>query len=158
MEGQLSLETLSSPARVLISKFYDETYITTLIDNIISVRQKTDYNQVSRHELNFVPSKIKVGHNGEFIIFAEDTTIATLDMEAGLVREWSVDNTDYDWVDNDMIYNISDSKLVVYDYDGLNRREIANNISSHLPAVITDDRWLYYFSDGSLAREWLVEH
>ena len=153
-----TLQSLSSPARVLISKFYDETYITTLHDNTIIMHQKDDYDTVSEYQLSFVPDDIQIGHNGEFIVFSKDTTIATLDMEANIVQEWNIENPVYNWLDNDMIYNISNDKLIVYDYDGLNRREIAENTSPLFPATITDDRWLYYFKNGSLIREWLIEH
>ena len=57
-----------------------------------------------------------------------------------------------------MLYSVKDGDLIVYDYDGLNRRVIASNVSSRFPAAITDDKWLYYFSDGQLIREWLIEH
>ncbi len=47
-----------------------------------------------------------------------------------------------------------DGKVIVYDYDGLNRREITSGVNPKLPVMITDDRWLYYFSiDDVLMRE-----
>ena len=60
--------------------------------------------------------------------------------------------------DSDMVYVIQDGDLIVYDFDGYNRRQLAKNVSSHFPAGITDNKWLYYFSDGQLIREWIVEH
>ena len=49
-------------------------------------------------------------------------------------------------------------KLIVYDFDGYNRRSIAKNTSAHFPVAITDNKWLYYVSDDELIREWIVEH
>ncbi|MBQ5811976.1 hypothetical protein IIW29_00125, partial [Candidatus Saccharibacteria bacterium] len=96
-----------------------------------------------------------VGHDGEFLFFEKSHQLATLDMEAKAVREWSIEGV-FDWVDNNMLYSINNGELTVYDFDGLNRRTIAQNVSSHFPVSITNDKWLYYFSDGTLEREQLA--
>lgn len=154
------IESLPNPVQVSISRFYDEKYITTLHDNNIVLYHdsRNTYEETLSQELSFSPDSISVGHHGEFISFSKGNTLATLDMESNTIREWSTDGASFGWLDNDMIYSVNDSKLVVYDYDGLNRRELSENVSSHFPVVITDDRWLYYFRDGDLVREWLVEH
>ena len=152
------LATIDSPAIVAISKFYDDYYFTVMQDDLISVHQKQNYDQVTDYQLSFAPDQLKVGHHGEFIIAWEDAKIATLDMELGEVREWQIENEHFDWLDSDMVYVIQDGDLIVYDFDGYNRRQLAKNVSSHFPAGITDNKWLYYFSDGQLIREWIVEH
>jgi hypothetical protein len=55
-----------------------------------------------------------------------------------------------------MIYTIKNNELIVYDYDGLNRRSISTNVSAHFPVTITNNRWMYYFNDDGLVREWLI--
>lgn len=147
------LSKLSSPAKVVISKFYDDRYITILQDNLVRVHKKDDFNSFTDYELTFAPESIEVGHDGEFITMYSGTKIATLDMEASLVREWSVEGNTFDWIDNDMIYSVSDGELIVYDFDGFNRRILAKNVSAHFPAGITDNKWLYYLSDDNLVRE-----
>ena len=147
------LESTSTFAKVVISKFYDEMYLTVLQGNTVSLYQKTDFTPVSSFELSFNPEYIKVGQGGEFITMYTGTEIATLDMEALSVREWRAEGDSFGWLDNDMIYTITDGELIVYDFDGFNRRTLAHNVSSHFPVTITDDKWLYYFSDGSLIRE-----
>ena len=157
-DGEITeLSQTSTPAQVVISKFYDEKYITALTDNIIAVYQAKDFTEFARYETTFAPQNIKVGHDGEFITLSSGNRIATLDMEGKLIREWQADGTDFDWVDNDMIYSINEGTLIVYDYDGLNRRTLAKNVSDYLPVGITDNKWLYYFSDNSLMRESLTE-
>ena len=162
LKGDNEIEDLKqfpSPAKIVVSKFYENTYITTLVENdVIMYRydgKKSEENL--RQTLSFSPDHIQVGHHGEFIIFSKDNTIATLDMEANLVREWKVDGETFGWLDNDMVYSIHDASLIVYDYDSLNRRELSHNVSAHYPVFITDDKWMYYVSDGTLTREWLIE-
>lgn len=150
------LTTTANPARVAISKFYDSKYITIVEGQDVSVHLKDTFDESpSKYSLTFVPDAIEVGHDGEFLILSKDHQLATLDMEAELVREWTIEN-DYDWLDNDMLYTIASGDLVVYDFDGLNRRVIAHDVSSHFPVAITSDKWLYYFSNNNLVREWLI--
>ena len=152
-----TLGTLSAPAKVVIGKFYESEYIATLTDNVVTVHQKEDYAMdFSEYDLSFSPNNIKVGHNGEFLLLNKENSLATLDFEAESMHEWVIENDHYGWIDNDMLYVVSEGSLIVYDFDGLNRRVLAHSVSDHFPAVITNDRWLYYFSDGKLVREWLV--
>lgn len=152
------LEQVSEPVRVAISKFYDAKYVTVIRAQEVSIHQKEQYeDDVAKYELTFVPSLVKVGHDGEYIILAKDNQLATIDMEANLVREWNIEDK-YDWLDNDMLYTISNEELIVYDYDGLNRRAITKNVSSRFPVSIVGEKWLYYFSNSKLVREWLIKH
>ena len=148
-----TLSYTSVPATVTLSKFYEDKYVTILEDNLVSLYKKEDFEKITDFKLSFNPNTMEVGHNGEFITMSSNANIATLDMESTSVCEWQPDNTNFGWIDNDMIYAISDGQLIVYDYDGLNRRIISTNVSSHFPAAITNNKWLYYFSDDSLVRE-----
>lgn len=148
-----TLKETKDPAQVTLSKFYEDKYITILENKLVSLYKKDDFVKIADFELSFTPVKMKVGHSGEFITMYSESQIATLDMESTSVREWQPDNANLGWIDNDMIYTISDNQLIVYDYDGLNRRIIANNVSNHFPAAITNNKWLYYFSNDSLVRE-----
>lgn len=147
------LKDTESPAKIVLSIFYDEEYITIMEKNIVTLFNKKDFNKVSEFELAFEPSSMLVGHNGEFIIMHSGPQIATLDMESISVTEWKTSGETFDWLDNDMIYSVSNGELAVYDYDSLNYRVVANNVSDHFPVMITSDKWLYYFSDNTLIRE-----
>ena len=147
------LKTTSAPAKVVMSKFYDDKYITILEDNIATLYKKEDFSEISSFELSFMPDTIEVGHSGEFITMTKGAQIATLDMESTSVLDWSIDSENFGWLDNDMFYSVAEGELIVYDYDGLNRRSVAKNVASHFPAAITSDKWLYYFSDNYLVRE-----
>ena len=152
------LFTTSSAIQAVASKFYDEEYYTTLQDNIITIYKKADLTELFRYELSFSPEHIKVGHDGEFIIAYTGPQIASLDMEASDVIEWQVEGKKFDWLDNDMIYTVNDGELIVYDFDSFNKRTLAKNVSGYFSVGITENKWLYYFSDNNLIREWIVEH
>lgn len=138
---------------VAISKFYDDKYITTLSNSEVTLYKKEDFTKIFSHTISFVPSMLKIGHDGEFATMYHDNQIATLDMEAQSVHEWTTSGATFGWLDDDMIYSVAEGALSVYDFDGLNQRTLSHNVSSHFPITITSDKWLYYFSDGNLIRE-----
>lgn len=150
-------EDLDVPIRVVITKFYDDEYIGLINDDSIQLFIKKDFVEKSTYQLSFNPENIKVGAMGEAIIMSTGGHIATLDMEAQELYEWSTDTDTFGWLDGSMIYAIKDGALNVYDFNGLNHRTLSSNISSHFPVTITSDKYLYYFRDGSLTREYLFE-
>lgn len=150
-------EDLDAPIRVVITKFYDDEYIGLINDDSIQLFTKKDFVEKSTYQLSFNPENIKVGAMGEAIIMSTGGHIATLDMEAQELYEWSTDTDTFGWLDSSMIYAIKDGALNVYDFNGLNHRILSSNISSHFPVTITSDKYLYYFRDGSLTREYLFE-
>ena len=140
-------------AKIFISQFYDDKYITVVTGDRISVYKKDSNSDVVSKSISFIPDFVKIGHAGEFVFMRSGTSIATFDMESLDIHEWTLDSLHFGWLDDDMIYDVKDGALVIYDFDGLNRRELATNVSERFPVTITSDKWLYYFSDGNLIRE-----
>ena len=151
------IDSATTAPRAYISKFYDDKYIILVKDATISVHQKDTYEEVYSGSLGFTPTNIKIGHDGEFVFMADGTNFATLDMESYTLTEWTAGTEHYGWIDSDMLYAVSGGELNVYDYDSLNRRTLSSNVSDHFPVTITANKWLYYFSDDHLVREWLIK-
>ena len=156
-EATTEVVETTTPALVGIARFYDEIYIYTIEENTLSIYDKKDTKLVESFALSFHPDKLEIGWYGDFVVMYSGQNIATLDMEAKTVREWTLDGPNLAWLDQDMLFSVSEGKLYVYDPDGLNRRQLAENVSSHFPAIITKDKWLYYFSDDNLVRETIVK-
>lgn len=151
------LKTASVPTRPVITKFYDDEYIGIVEDTAITLYLKDDFTEKHTFSLSFNPEKIKISSSGEAITMYSGGHIASLDMEAMELRDWSTETDNFGWLDSSMIYAVKDGALNVYDFNGLNHRMLSHNISAHFPVTITADKYLYYFRDGSLIREWLVE-
>lgn len=147
---------LTGAEELIFSKFYDDRYLTILDGATVTVYKKDTEDPIFTAELSFTPASTTAGHDGEFSIFSAGPQIATLDMETMSIKEWQVDGTSFDWFDSDMIYSVKDGELFVYDFDGLNRRSLASNVSERFPVVLVGDKYFYYFSDGNLIREWLI--
>lgn len=150
-------EDLDAPVRVVTTKFYDDEYIGLINENSITLYTKKDFVEKSTFAISFSPENIKVGAAGEAIVMSTGGHIATLDMEAQQLFEWNTETDTFGWLDSSMIYAVKGGALNVYDFNGLNHRELSKNVSSHFPVTITSDKYLYYFRDGSLIREYLFE-
>ena len=146
----------ASPVIPILSKFYDDKNFTVVSNNIVSVYQKEGFSLVESFELSFSPTTYRVGRGGEFIMLSSGKNLASIDMESMLATEWQIEGDTFGWLDDSMIYTVDNGELIVYDYDGLNRRSLSTNVSSRLPVTITNNKWLYYFSDDVLTREWLI--
>jgi hypothetical protein len=111
---------------------------------------------IAQVSISFAPSNAKIGYDGDFVFMGSGTNFATFDMESMQITEWSVEANNYGWLNGYMVYTVKDGELSVYDFDGLNHRSLATNVSNHFPVTITNEKYLYYFSDDALVREWLI--
>ena len=141
-----------------IFHFYDEKYGALLDGNILTLYKKSqDAEEVFTAELDFTPDTIKIGGSGGFVFMEADTNVAVLDMEIMTVVRWTLDSSDYGWLDSSMLYAIKDGTLIVYDFDGQNRRELSDGITANSSVIITDNKWLHYLSGGYVVREIIAQ-
>lgn len=152
IEDYAIVSRLNGSERLVFSKFYNDHYVTVIDGSLVDLYAKEAEEPTLEFSLNFTPQDVTVGKDGEFVVFFEGLNVATLDMESLTIREWSAESP-IGWLNSNMIYTIHEGELTAYDFDGLNRRLLANNVSSHFPATIVGDDWLYYFSDDNLVRE-----
>ena len=146
----------AAPPQVAIGKFYEDQYIVIATEQTLSLSKIEDSTEIGAFETTFLPEQIKIGHDGEFVLVYNDQHFATIDMESSRLTEWTTEDPQFGWLDNYMIYTIINGQLTVRDYDGFNLRVLASSADSKLPATITNDKWLYYFGDDALVREWLI--
>ncbi len=147
------LRPVSSVGRIFLSRFYDERYLTLVDGESVAIYRRDDFAKILDSEITFAPHRIKVGISGDFVFIVNAENVATIDMETRGIYEWQLDSSAYGWLDDNMLYDVAGGALVVYDFDGLNRRELSNNVDKNFPATISADKYLYYFSENNLTRE-----
>lgn len=146
-------DNLLGSEELLFAHFYDDQYLIVLDGSLLTIYKRGEQDPVLSQELSFVPEESRMGGEDEFVVFSNGPHLATLDMELMAVKEWAVESDHPAWLDSSMLYVVADGELIVYDYDGLNRRSIAKGVSERFPVIIVGDEWLYYFSDDNLMRE-----
>ena len=155
-DDRKDLVETSVSAKVLSSRFYDSDLLIILDgQNLTVYDQKDTEGTIFEGMVSFLPEKITMAKSGDFVTMSQGNVMATLDLESNTLSEWQIDDPKYGWFDDFMIYTVKDETLIVYDFDGLNRREIAKNVSNAFPVTITADKWIYYISGNGLVREWL---
>lgn len=151
------LTTIDTPTKPYLSRFYDDKFITLVSGDTVKLYKKDDFSEVLAESITFTPSKIKIGHDGGFVFLQSGEKVAVLDMEIMSIAEWQLDSLDYGWLDGNMLYSVKDGQLIVYDFDGLNRRILSAGVSPRFPVTITNSKWLYYFLDNQIIRELIVQ-
>ncbi len=150
---------------VAACRFYEEEYVVFIEDDVMTLqRGRMPRNEeevkmlitIFEKQLGFVPTLVKYGADGRFVYAQDESQVASLDMEAEKIVNFSIENAEVRWLDNSMFYVVDNGDMIVYDFDGLNRRVITHDVSNRLDATITDDKWIYYFTDNKLMRENLV--
>ncbi|MDR3298191.1 MAG: PEGA domain-containing protein [Candidatus Nomurabacteria bacterium] len=152
--------------KVALGSYWGDDWIAYSLDDRIYVRSGSypSYGKsassmkiVAEHDIDFVPEFIKASPSGRFVVAANKQQVVTVDVE--LKEHWIYEvNTELDtvnWLDNFMTWEIWDDKLVVRDFDGNNRREIAEAASGQGVALTENDRWLYivdYKDDGFILK------
>ena len=151
------LHASPSAAWVFLSRFYENKNLILVTENAISVYNRDDDSLTLQEPLTITPEAVTVGAAGDFVFVKSGSSVATLDFESASLTEWSLGSTYFDWLDAHMLYNVASGALSVYDYDGLNHRTLASGASERFPVTITNNKWLYYFQDGSLIREIITQ-
>ena len=157
-ETKTLFEVENVNAMIFLSNFYDAKYITVVDGAKVMVFAYDNFETAEfSFELGFVPEGSKIGRAGEFVVMNKGTNMATLDMESETIKEWTVENESFGWLDSSLIYVVESGELIVYDFDGLNRRAIVDNVANSFPVTIAGTKWLYYVCENNLVREVLVE-
>lgn len=158
----------NSLVNVVISDYIGDKYLTITENDKITIyrgdfpngeRGINDMEKVLEETISFTPSLLEIRGNNELIIARDGKQIAVFDAEARKLHQFELDTEAPFLVDGYMIGEIVDGKLIVMDFDGTNKRTIADANSNAL--ITRNDKWLYYFTfeDNkiNLTREKIIE-
>lgn len=158
----------NSLVNVVISDYIGDKYLTITENDKITIyrgdfpngeRGINDMEKVLEETISFTPSLLEIRGNNELIIARDGKQIAVFDAEARKLHQFELDTEAPFLIDGYMIGEIVDGKLIVMDFDGTNKRAIADANSNAL--ITRNDKWLYYFTfeDNkiSLTREKIIE-
>ena len=153
---------------VAISDYIGDKYLTITENNKITIyredfpnseRTITDMEKVLEETISFTPNLLEVRGNNELIIARSGKQIVVFDAEARRLHQFELDTETPFLIDGYMFGEIVDGKLIVMDFDGTNKRTLADANSNAL--ITRNNKWLYYFINKdnqlSLTREKIIE-
>ena len=149
--------TFDQPVRIAATNFYDNKYLVVYSSDSLMVYEGDILKEVLKGEVNINLDNLKIMAGIGYVVARDGDMIFALDMEDMKLNSWRAGADSLGWLDKYLIYTISNGVLKAYDFDGQNERVLSENVTANYPATITNNRWMYYFSDGALMREWLVK-
>ena len=106
---------------------------------------------IAEHDLSFTPNTISSSPTDRIVALVKDTQIATYDIELTSLAEFTFNTAQKqtNWLDDFLLWEISDQNLIVYDFDGDNQRSITQASPNSFAALTENDHWIYYLDDTS---------
>lgn len=100
---------------------------------------------IAEHDLDFIPTTISASPTGRFVATASYDQLTTIDIEISQKYDYAFSlGTQINWFDDYLIWSNQDGTLVVVDFNGLNQRQLATEVSPFSIALTSNNRWLYF--------------
>lgn len=169
---------------VALAKYFDDYYMCYLVNNKLMVlygalptynnSQGADLSNLKKLELtkefSEVPEKLSLSGNNEYLVARSGGKFMSVDLDDGSVFEYDAAK-EIRWLDDSMLYDVNDGHLIVWDFDGVNRRDLNESVKKgdeskvstmgYDVVITSNNRWLYYLGDSEdgfvLMRERIVE-
>lgn len=148
--------SLDVPVRIAAVNFYNDKYLVVYKNDSLTIYEGDELRKVLEEKIEINLDNLRIMDGIGYVVARDGNTINAVDMESMKLNVWKVDADSLGWLDKYLIYAVSNGALSVYDFDGQNKRQLSEGVDHNYPVTITDNKWLYYFSDGALMREWLI--
>ena len=154
------VEVKSATAIVTLAMgtYWGDDWLAYSIDNKVTVlsgtppsadkpRNNTLKTLLSR-DLEYSPQQISVNDNQRLVVFATDHNLMSYDIETRNYYDSSFESTltSINWLDDYLLWQHHENKIIIQDFDGDNRRELLKKVNTQLPIALSENnKWLYFF-------------
>lgn len=137
--------------------YWNESWLAYSIDKRIHVQSgtypsydkpsKDNLKEVVRRNLEFAPTIAGTNRLNRVVVFAGSCSLTSIDIETHNYFDSTTETelSELSWLDDYLLWENSDNKIIVRDFDGENRREILDVNNQHAVNITENDKWLYYF-------------
>ena len=152
-----SLESKQSSITLAMGSYWNESWLAYSVNNRIAVLSGTypsydkpsnnSLDKIVERDLEYAPNLVSTNRLGRIVAFTGASNLTSIDIETRNYYDTTTEaeTTKLNWLDSYLIWETSNDKIIVRDFDGNNRREILS-VDNALPVNITENnRWLYYF-------------
>lgn len=100
---------------------------------------------IGQSTLDFeLPDSFKTEAKNQVILVSKDTNFAVFDLENYTLSSYTLENNLTFWPDEYTIGVVSDGKLIVRDFDGLNRQELGKSADGFSAIIAKNNKYLYH--------------
>ncbi len=146
----------SDVAKATVSEYLGEKYIGLSINDVLYVysgdypmmdKSLSEMKEVAKQDLTEIPDELYAHDKGRFIVAKKDKKIVVFNAELGEMSGVAIESSRMNWMDPFLIANVTDGKLVERDFDGANRRVLADASSGYDSVISANNKWLYYVAE-----------
>lgn len=144
--------------KLAMGSYWNEDWLAYSIDNDIFILggKYPSYgkNEASKlktkleRKLDYTPQLLSVNANQRIAVFSGENKMTSYDMETKdyFNVELPAPLTNINWIDDYLLWQNTESSIIVRDFDGENRRKVISNVDNPFPVIISENnRWLYWF-------------
>lgn len=155
-------------ARAVLCDYYGDKYLVMIIGGRLYV-YKGDYPAAQRgleamellieSDTDVVPEgAVEVNQTQQVMVAHQGDKFVAVDLEMGGFWNYTAENQKIEWLDDYILYGVKDGKLLIWDFDGTNRRElVGSDVAIDAKAVVSkNNRWLYYVRQGENGKKELI--
>ena len=168
VDGERSPSTAYSPDKpigtisVAGGEYFREDYVAVAEDRKLTIikgdfstlgkKSASDKTTTKIFDLDFPIEHLEMSANKRFVMAVGKEQVFNYDLEFDVGSAFTLDGDHLStepiyWLNAGVIYTTRDGKLVIYDYNGENRREVLDTISSSPVALTQNSRYLYYIAE-----------
>ncbi len=166
--------------RLALARYYDEDYACYVVGKKLKVRYGNlpsyrrgggvvELKELVERELEVVPQALSLSSGNEYLVARTERKFMVTDLDMGEYYNYDAETAELKWLDASMMYAVQDGQITVWDFDGMNKRNLAESRKdgedtkalNSVVMISPNNRWLYYLAtdeDGlSLMREKIRE-
>lgn len=144
-------------AHVATSEYYGEKYLSYTVGSKLMIYEgesfPADDSEVKRMRLVIsadleadLNGQIIVSRTGEVILTRNDSRVVAVDLETNKYSEYDA-SAAIRFIDDYLLYGVTDGELLVWDFDGLNKRSLARGVADFGAVIAANNKWLYYVTN-----------
>ena len=165
--------------RLAVSNYYDADYIVYSINNHLTAwiglfsnlvsqggekeksveldSDKVHMRKITDTDMTIIPNQLVRNNGGQYIVGQNGNQFVSVDLDTGEYYQFDRETDSIRWIDDDMMYGIKDGRLLVWDFDGWNTRELAQKVDNKPVLISKNDKFIYYVSQNKLMRMRIME-
>ena len=113
---------------------------------------------VESFALSEAPEYFTVSPEGQYVVARKDKKYMVVNLDMGDLHEYETPAAALKWFDSSTMYAVVDGKIIVWDFDGTNQRNLGEGLQKSeqgqtLPVLVNsavmvtgNNRWLYYLT------------
>ena len=153
----LNLKDKRPNISIAMGSYWNESWLAYSIDNRIIVSSgtypsfdkpnKNNLKEFIKRDLEYTPNLVNTNRLGRIVIFTGASNLTSIDIETRNYYDsiTEAEISKLNWLDDYLIWENHNKKIVIRDFDGDNRREILSINNSQPIDITKNNHWLYFF-------------